>query len=86
MFGFICGPASSIDGTENVPGWSGFARFINHSVRRPNLKPHLMVDASGVPHIVLFSCRDLEAGDELLFDYGERDKQALTIFPWLKDA
>ena len=80
------GRSYCIDGTDNVPEWSGFARFINHSMRQPNLKPILVVDAVGLPHIVLFSRRDLQPGEELLFDYGERDKVAVSTFPWLKNA
>ncbi len=78
--------ACSIDATADVPNWSGFGRLINHSRSRPNLKPVVIVDTLNVPHIVLYSGKkDIEAGSELLFDYGDRDKTSLQYFPWLKE-
>ena len=45
-------------------------RFINHSCA-PNLAPHPVRVGSLVPRLALFATRDLEAGEELTFAYGD---------------
>ena len=35
------------------------------------------------PHIGLMASRDIEVGEELLYDYGERSKEVTDVFPWL---
>ena len=47
----------------------GCARFINHSGRRPNLEAQLDQLHS---RVWFTAARDIAAGDELCFDYGER--------------
>jgi len=48
---------------------AGPARFINHSSKRPNLEPQI----DRLHSLVWFeACREVAAGDELTFDYGER--------------
>lgn len=60
-----------------------FARLINHSKRIPNLIPKLHIH-KGVPHMLFFATRDIEMGEELLYDYGERRPEFLKRYPWLK--
>lgn len=32
----------------------------------------------------MFAAKDIQAEEEILFDYGERDPQTLRNHPWLK--
>jgi SET domain-containing protein len=36
-----------------------------------------------IPHIFLKTKRDILAGEELLYDYGERRRDILDAHPWL---
>lgn len=69
---------SSIDATEET-GYLG--RLVNHS-RNGNLVTKA-VEVDGEPHLILLAKRDLEAGTEVLYDYGDRSKEALEHHPWL---
>ena len=60
-------------------------RLINHSRNSPNLVTKLVV-VDDVPHLGFHALRDLDAGIELLYDYGERDPAAMAAHPWLKNA
>ena len=37
-----------------------------------------------VPRLILVASRDVKAGEELLYDYGERSKVAIESHPWLQ--
>ena len=65
----------SIDSQVDVPGWSGFARFVNHSHQNANLRPQKLIDSQGFPHIVMYASCAIRDGDELLFDYGDRPRE-----------
>ncbi|XP_015914152.1 N-lysine methyltransferase KMT5A [Parasteatoda tepidariorum] len=56
-------------------------RLVNHS-KKGNLKtqPIFLQDC---PHLALFAGKDIEAGEELTYDYGDRSKEALEFHPWL---
>ncbi|GIX91505.1 hypothetical protein CEXT_618581 [Caerostris extrusa] len=56
-------------------------RLINHS-KKGNLKTQSIYLKEN-PHLAFFACRDIEAGEELCYDYGDRSKQALKSHPWL---
>ncbi|EDQ90832.1 uncharacterized protein MONBRDRAFT_15842 [Monosiga brevicollis MX1] len=58
-------------------------RLINHSRAKPNLKTKLFV-LDDRPHLGFIVKRDIEKGEELLYDYGERDPATLRQMPWLK--
>ena len=69
------------------------SRFFNHSKKRPNIKPRRVVPDNDEdsptppdrhPKIVFFARRNIAAGDELLFDYGEDRPHVLRENPWLK--
>jgi histone-lysine N-methyltransferase SETD8 len=62
---------------------TGVARLMNHSRRAPNLRAAKVIDHLHRPHLCLYALRDLAPGEELLFDYGERDKVTIAAFPWL---
>ncbi len=61
----------------------GVGRLINHSRKNPNLNPRKVV-VDGVPRIALMAKRNITYGEELAYDYGERDSAALKVFSWLK--
>ena len=48
-------------------------RLINHSKKRNNLKP-IVFEHNGVPKVILIAKKDIAKNSELLFDYGERNK------------
>lgn len=35
------------------------------------------------PRLILVAKQDIEAGAELLYDYGDRSKESLKAHPWL---
>lgn len=74
--------ARRIDSTENRAEY-GLARRINHSRNSPNLKPIFVLDSQNMAHLCLFANRDIEAKEELRFDYGDRRRQSSLEFPWL---
>ncbi|XP_076843280.1 lysine methyltransferase 5Ab [Brachyhypopomus gauderio] len=58
-------------------------RLINHSKNgNCQTKVHNIKD---VPHLILVASRDIKVEEELLYDYGDRSKEALAAHPWLKD-
>lgn len=38
------------------------------------------------PYLVFFASRKIEKGEEVTYDYGDRDKKNLKNFPWLFPA
>ena len=68
----------SIDGTAE----SGkLGRLVNHS-RKGNLISRI-VEVGSNPHLVLLAKVDIEPTTEILYDYGDRDKETLRNHPWL---
>ena len=59
-------------------------RMINHSKRKYNVRTKVM-SIKEKPHLVLVAAREIEVGEELLYDYGERSKEVTKVFPWLLD-
>uniref|UniRef100_A0A8C5LUL7 [histone H4]-lysine(20) N-methyltransferase n=1 Tax=Leptobrachium leishanense TaxID=445787 RepID=A0A8C5LUL7_9ANUR len=57
-------------------------RLVNHS-KTGNCHTKLH-NINNVPHLVLIASRDIKAGEELLYDYGDRSKSSLEAHPWLK--
>ncbi|XP_040599698.1 N-lysine methyltransferase KMT5A-like [Mesocricetus auratus] len=68
-----------VDATQET---SRFGRLINHS-KCGNCQTKLH-DINGVPHLILIASRDIAAGEELLYDYGDRSKASIEAYPWLK--
>ncbi|XP_055857425.1 histone-lysine N-methyltransferase PR-Set7 isoform X2 [Episyrphus balteatus] len=56
-------------------------RLVNHS-RNGNLITKVVV-VKNRPHLVLIAKDDIEPGEELTYDYGDRSKEALLHHPWL---
>lgn len=62
-----------VDATEDR---GQYGRFINHSITEENLKPAATF-LNGTPQIYFVCKKDIEAGSEFLYDYGERRKNVL---------
>lgn len=60
-------------------------RLINHSRKRPNCKPQVRT-YRGKPRLIFLALRDIQPGEEILYDYGETDKHVLDSMPWLRDT
>lgn len=58
-------------------------RLINHS-RNGNCHTKL-IGIKGRPYLILVASRDIEDGEELLYDYGDRRKSSLAAHPWLRE-
>lgn len=58
-------------------------RLINHSRTKNNC--HMKVtEINDRPYLMLVASRDISIAEELLYDYGDRNKESLTSHPWLK--
>ena len=57
-------------------------RLINHSRRKPNCHTEV-VEINDCPCLIIKALRDLDIGEELLYDYGDNSKEALKTHPWL---
>jgi histone-lysine N-methyltransferase SETD8 len=68
-----------VDATAETP-FKG--RLLNHSVLRPNLRPKVL-DFGHFICVGLFALRDIEPGEELLYDYGDRSSATVRKNPWL---
>ncbi|XP_057209893.1 lysine methyltransferase 5Ab [Triplophysa rosa] len=68
-----------VDATKET---SRLGRLINHR-KNGNLQPKIH-DMNGEPHLIFLASRDLKVDEELLYDYGDRSKEATAAHPWLK--
>jgi histone-lysine N-methyltransferase SETD8 len=59
-----------------------FGRLLNHCKKSPNVITKVIPDGSH-PYLCLMAMRDIKVGEELVYDYGERDKTAIESHPWL---
>uniref|UniRef100_A0A0N5CB51 [histone H4]-lysine(20) N-methyltransferase n=1 Tax=Strongyloides papillosus TaxID=174720 RepID=A0A0N5CB51_STREA len=71
-----------VDATKESPFK---ARLINHSCLRPNLKTKV-VDIGDKFHLIMIALRDIDVGEELLYDYGDRTPESVANNPWLKNS
>ncbi|KAM4808484.1 N-lysine methyltransferase KMT5A [Rhinophrynus dorsalis] len=69
-----------VDATKET---SRLGRLINHS-KTGNCHTKLH-NINSVPHLILIASRDIKAGEELLYDYGDRSKSSIEAHPWLKN-
>ncbi|XP_067612925.1 histone-lysine N-methyltransferase Set8-like [Eurosta solidaginis] len=67
-----------IDATEDT---GELGRLVNHS-RNGNLITKVVV-VKQRPHLILLAKDDIEPGEELTYDYGDRSKESLLHHPWL---
>ncbi|KAI6192010.1 SET domain containing protein, protein [Aphelenchoides bicaudatus] len=57
-------------------------RLLNHSVLKPNLRPKVL-DFGTFICVGLFAMHDIEPGEELVYDYGDRSSATIEKNPWL---
>ncbi|KAM9841627.1 N-lysine methyltransferase KMT5A-A [Aulostomus maculatus] len=77
-FQYLC-KTFCVDATKET---NRMGRLINHS-KNGNCQTKLH-DINGVPHLILVASRDIDEGEELLYDYGDRSKASIAAYPWLK--
>ncbi|XP_074547139.1 N-lysine methyltransferase KMT5A-A [Halichoeres trimaculatus] len=77
-FQYLC-KTYCVDATRET---DRMGRLINHS-KTGNCQTKLH-DINGVPHLILVASRNIEEGEELLYDYGDRSKASIAAHPWLK--
>ena len=70
----------SIDASQDT---GRFGRLVNHSISGANTAMKV-IPVNKIPRLVLFARRDILSGEEILYDYGDRDPEAWEVFPWLK--
>ena len=68
-----------IDATEDD---GRLGRMINHSKRYFNSRPKTVV-VRGSTRLILMATRNIKAGEEIFFDYGDRSKETIEYHPWL---
>ncbi|XP_041754793.1 N-lysine methyltransferase KMT5A-A isoform X3 [Coregonus clupeaformis] len=77
-FQYLC-KTYCVDATKET---GRMGRLINHS-KNGNCQTKLH-DINGMPHLILVASRDVNEGEELLYDYGDRSKASIAAHPWLK--
>ena len=70
-----------IDATQES---SRLGRLINHSRKNANLQP-VALEFQGKATLVFLAARNIPAGAELLYNYGEKNPSVLSEFPFLKN-
>ena len=70
----------SIDASEET---GRLGRLINHSKKNPNVKT-TVIEFNKQPHLVFIAIKDIAAGEEILYDYGERKQEIIEGHKWLK--
>jgi hypothetical protein len=61
----------------------GIGRLLNHSRTSPNIVTETIY-FDGIPHLIFIAKKDILFGDELKFDYGERDQTVMKAFNWMR--
>ena len=72
-------PLYSIDASEET---GRFGRLVNHSIMAANTEAKVVV-VDQLPRLTLFALTDISAGEEILYDYGDRDPVTRAALPWL---
>lgn len=70
----------SIDATEED---GSYGRLINHSDRNMNIAPRLMDEKKKIYFVAL---RNIDPGEELLYEYGENRNSVRKSFGWFNSA
>ena len=60
-------------------------RLINHSATQANILPKIIEVKTGKVCLYFTALRDIECGEELVYDYGERNPAIVKANPWLCD-
>ena len=75
-----------VDATAEDGGQS-LGRLINHPTKADGETANLElkhIEVDGRPAVYLVAQREIGVGEEVLFDYGDRSKEALKHFPFLR--
>lgn len=59
-------------------------RLLNHSKTEFNCMTKLF-EINSKPHLILVAARDIKPGEEMTYDYGDRNKDSLESHPWLAE-
>ena len=57
-------------------------RLLNHSKTAANVVTKL-IEVNSHPYLCLMAAKDIEPGEQLEYDYGERNSESLQSHPWL---
>ena len=57
-------------------------RLVNHVRRNGNLKPSVY-ECESRPHVIFIASRDIEKGEQLLYDYGDYSRDSIKHHSWL---
>ena len=57
-------------------------RLLNHSRTSANVVTKLL-EVDDRPYLCLIAARDITVGEQLEYDYGERNKETMDSHPWL---
>ena len=76
----LLGDCYSVDATKEN---GRMGRLVNHSRKQANVVTK-MVTLPERPCLCLMAARDIQPGEELQYDYGDRSKAAEEAHPWLK--
>lgn len=68
-----------IDATEET---DRLGRLINHSKKNSLLYPKIL-QIQSAPRLIFFAKCDIPKGTEITYDYGDRRKSILAVYPWL---
>ena len=71
-----------ISAEKDVKVPTNLAKLINHSKKNPNIKP-IVLEYNNSPIVIFKAMRDIPVNEELLYDYGIRDKLTLQTNKWL---
>lgn len=66
---------------DATPESSRLGRLVNHSRNGNLLTKTITVDNN--PRLVLIAKEDIQPGEEVTYDYGDRSKESLKYHPWL---
>ncbi|KAL3271694.1 hypothetical protein HHI36_022166 [Cryptolaemus montrouzieri] len=66
---------------DATPESDRLGRLVNHS-RNGNLQTRT-ISVDGKPRLVLIAKENIQIGEEILYDYGDRSKESLKHHPWL---
>lgn len=69
-----------IDATAET---SRLGRLFNHSKHEGNCHTKLF-EMNSQPYLILVASRNIKCGEEMMYDYGDRNKISLESHPWLK--
>lgn len=66
---------------DATPESDRLGRLVNHS-RNGNLMTKT-ITIDNTPRLVLIAKEDIQSGEEVTYDYGDRSKESLKYHPWL---